>query len=248
VINQKNIFPCSLVAVAALLAAIMLVVAPVRAEAQTTVRGVDPALSDLLARCAPTVHPETMAAVISAESRGHQFAIADAGPVNMPWSKRKALVRSIYPGSLDEAVGTAKALIADGHTVSLGMAQVNDRNLAGLGVTLKDVFDPCTNVHAGGQILTDFYEKAAHEFGPGITALRAALSAYNSGDWVRGAKDGYVDRVYQQRGKALSISTQRLATGAHGAPKAQPPRGEERKPAARPFTLDASSFSLAEMN
>lgn len=248
VTQQKNIFQCSLVAISALLAAIILVVAPAHAAAQTTVQGVDPGLGELIARCAPTVHPETMAAVISAESRGHQFAIADAGPVNMPWSKRKALVRSIYPGSLDEAVGTAQALIANGHTVSLGMAQVNDRNLADLGVSIKDVFDPCTNVRAGGQILTAFYEKAARQFGPGTTALRAALSAYNSGDWVRGAKDGYVDRVYQQRGKALSITTQRLAARATSAKQALPNRGDDRKSTARAFTLDASNFSPAEMN
>jgi len=238
--------------VVALLCCFALCAFPIDAHAQeAAVAGVDPAFSALIARCAPTVHPETMAAVVSAESRGHEFAIADAGPVALPWSKRKTMVRSLYPGSIDEAVATANALIANGHTVSLGVAQVNDRSLAKLNVSIKDVFDPCTNVRLGGQILTNFYQRAVAEFGPGKTALRAALSAYNSGDWVRGAKDGYVDRVYGQRGKPLAINTQpvvpRLAApGAKTAPA--PTQAARVATAEHEFTMKASNFSLAEMH
>lgn len=164
-------------------------------------------MTALLSRCAPSVHPETMAAVVSAESRGHQFAIADAGPKDMPWSQRKALVRSFYFGSAQEAATKANALIAAGHTVSLGPAQINDRNLARLGLSVESVFEPCTNLAAGGRILTDFYQKAEKEFGPGVRALRAALSAYNSGNWLRGEKDGYVDLVIRQVGKPLALQT-----------------------------------------
>ncbi len=223
------------------------------AHAQVVVAGVDPELSALIARCAPTVHPETMAAVVSAESRGHQFAIADAGPVKLPWAQRKALVRSLYPGSLQEAVTTAQTLIANGHTVSLGVAQVNDRNLAKMGVSIQDVFDPCVNIAVGGKILTDFYEKARAKFGNGPAALQAALSAYNSGDWSRGARDGYVALVYKQVGKPLTIRTERVVprmtrtTAARGdaapALTATPERTNERT-----FTLKASNFSVAEMH
>ena len=170
------------------------------------VAGVDAYFANLISRCAPTVHPETMAAVISAESRGHQFAIADAGPVRLPWAQRKSMVRSFYPDSLESAVATASALIRDGHTVSLGLAQVNDRNLARYGLSVRDVFDPCTNVAVGGKILTDFYVRAVKTFGPTQAALFASISAYNSGDWVRGAKDGYVGLVYKQVGRPLAIA------------------------------------------
>ena len=172
--------------------------------------GVDKAFAELIARCAPTVHPETMSAVISAESRGHQYAIADAGPVKIPWAQRKHLVRSYYLGSLDSAVTKATELIAGGHTVSLGLAQVNDRNLANLGLSVRAVFDPCTNVAAGGQILTRFYQKAIQKFGPGSRALRASISAYNSGDWMRGENEGYVGLVYKQVGRPLAIEMKGL--------------------------------------
>lgn len=241
---HKCIIRCSLTVIAS---GVIAMLGNGQAQAQVVVPGVDPELSALIARCAPTVHPETMAAVVSAESRGHQFAIADAGPVKLPWAQRKALVRSIYPGSLQEAVSTAQALIANGHTVSLGVAQVNDRNLARMGVSIRDMFDPCMNIAVGGKILTNFYEKAVTKFGNGPAALQAALSAYNSGDWSRGAKDGYVALVYKQLGKPLSIRAERFvprmtqATVAQAAPQQEPANQ-------RTFTMKVSNFSVAEIH
>lgn len=163
----------------------------------------------LLRRCAPSVHPETMRSVLAAESSGNVLAVADAGPVRLPWSERKAMVRSLYPASVAEAVALAKDLIARGHTVSLGLAQINDRNLARMGLTVEEVFEPCRNVAAGAAILTSFYEDAVKVHGQGTRALRAALSAYNSGSFVRGEAEGYVDLVYKQKDKPLVLKMPR---------------------------------------
>jgi len=212
----------------------------------TTVKGVEPALADLITKCAPTVHPETMAALVSGESRGHQYAIADAGPVNLPWAQRKHMVRSIFPKTHEEAVSTAQSLIASGHTVSLGFAQINDRNLRKLGISLNDIFTPCTNLAAGGRVLTEFYGRAVTKFGPGTQALRASLSAYNSGDWFRGEKDGYVDMVYRQVGKPLAISAgANTLVSTHEAPQRViktiiPP------PKRRDFAMSTREFSIAD--
>lgn len=215
--------------------------------ADGVITGVTPELSLLITRCAPTVHPETMAAIVSAESRGQQFAIADAGPKNMPWAQRKHLVRSFYLGSLDDAVATATSLIANGHTVSLGISQVNDRNLASQGVSLRDVFDPCTNLWVGGKILTGFYERATREFGPGPKALRAALSAYNSGSWVRGEQDGYVNLVMQQRGRSLALKRDLRLPGivtvaARGGHKGRPHVAVDN----RAFAMSSTAYSVTE--
>lgn len=215
-------------------------------------------LLEMIERCAPTVHPETMRAIISAESRGHQFAIADAGPVNMPWSERKALVQSHYMGSVDEAEAKATALIAKGHTVSLGLSQVNDRNLSKLGVSVRDMFEPCANLSAGGKILTDFYQRAAKNFGPGEKALRAAISAYNSGSWIRGEKEGYVNVVYEQAGKPLVLKTEPVVPRirANAAESAKNPDNKptatlkksksDSDPNARNFTMSSRSFFAKE--
>ncbi|WP_304350875.1 lytic transglycosylase domain-containing protein [Comamonas testosteroni] len=243
------------------------------ASQEQGVAGLDPVLGELIARCAPTVHPETMAAVISAESRGHQFAIADAGPVHLPWSQRKSMVRSLYPSTVEEAVATAQSLISRGHTVSLGVGQVNDRNLARMGVSVKDMFDPCLNLSAAAKILTDFYERAVKKFGNGPGTLQAALSAYNSGDWTRGARDGYVNLIYQQVGRPLALRSQRVVPKLSGTSPKTPIPVAVSAPAAtgmsavryspttqrpsarvprefggqREFTMKASNFSVAEM-
>lgn len=160
-------------------------------------------MEGMLRQCAPNVHPETMAAVISAESAGQQFALADAGPKHLPWSQRKTMVRSFYFPTLEAAAETARNLIAAGHTVSIGAAQINDRNLPRLGLTIEKTFDLCTNLRAGDQILSECYTRASKQYGAGGKALRAALSCYNSGDFVRGDKDGYVDLVIGKAGKSL---------------------------------------------
>jgi len=157
-------------------------------------------MAQLIAKCAPTVAPSTMASIIKVESSGHIYALADAGPVNLPWSVRKSMVKSHFLSTKEEAVTLAKSLLAKGHTVSLGLSQVNDRNLKSLGLSIEQVFDPCTNLSAGGRILTDFYRRASREFGPGEQALRAAISAYNSGSWERGEANGYVGQVYKAAG------------------------------------------------
>lgn len=208
--------------------------------------GVDPEFTALIERCAPTVHPETMAAVVSAESRGHRFAIADAGPVKLPWAQRKHLVRSHYLGTLDSAVAKAEELIANGHTVSLGFAQINDRNLPRLGLSVRDVFDPCVNIAAGGKILTEFYQKASKQFGAGTVALRAAISAYNSGNWVRGEKDGYVDLVYKQVGRPLSMKAAPVVPRLRQAATKELTAKSITIGAQRGFTMTANDFVVSE--
>ena len=210
--------------------------------------GVDDKFSALIGRCAVTVHPQTMAAVISAESRGNQFAIADAGPVALPWAQRKALVRSYYPASLEAAVSIATELVEKGHTVSLGLSQINDRNLARYGVSIREVFDPCVNVSVGGRILTDFYTKAVRRFGQNSVALQAALSGYNSGDWSRGAKDGYVDLVYKQVGKPLSIKSTVVVPGITASASAAVVRQATPKAfdGGRKFGMSSRDFVVTE--
>lgn len=209
-------------------------------------------VDELLRRCAPSVHPETMRAVLNTESRGNVLAVADAGPVALPWSQRKAMVRSHYPADKATAVRLARDLIAQGHTVSLGLAQINDRNLARLGVPIESIFEPCANMSAGDKILSAFYAKAVKLYGPGARALRAALSGYNSGDFVRGEQDGYVDLVFKQAGRPLVLkegsaqpAVPSLASAAGSQPGFVRVNGVRRNAggtANKDFTLLVSAF------
>ncbi|MGC0153542.1 lytic transglycosylase domain-containing protein [Chromobacterium vaccinii] len=169
------------------------------------------AMVELLRRCAPNVALDTMSSIVRVESKGNALAIADAGPKNLPWRIRKKMVRSFYPATQAEAVNVVKTLLAQGHTVSIGLSQINDRNLPSLGLTVEEVLDPCKNVAAGADILNRFYARATAQFGPGQKALMAAISAYNSGDWYRGAADGYVAQVVASVGQIPALKVGRPA-------------------------------------
>lgn len=159
----------------------------------------------ILRSCAPSVDMQTMASIINAESSGYVYAVADAGLVSMPWSIRKYLVKTHYPESLNAAVTLAKDLIAQGHTVSLGPGQLNDRNLAQFRMSISDAFDVCKNLQASSQLLTQYYLEAVKKFGAGQLALIAALSKYNSGSYTRGLNDGYVKIVFSKAQKDLEF-------------------------------------------
>lgn len=143
----------------------------------------------LAQQCAPDVHPVTLQAVVRTESGFNPYAIGVVGG---------HLVRQ--PHSRDEAVATARALEAQGINFSMGLGQVNRTNLARYGLTYETAFDPCANLGAGSAILHDCYQRAVASMGQGAAALRAAISCYYSGNFVRGQQadaDGtsYVQRV-----------------------------------------------------
>ena len=178
-------------------------------------------LAPLLVRCVPTVHPTTMGSLIRAESGGRIYALSDDGPSGLPWSDRKKMIRSYKPQSEDEAVQIAERLIAAGHMVGIGLTQISNRHLARMGLSVKEAFDPCRNVRAGGQVLSEFYAGAQKIYKNDRASLLAAISAYNTGNFQNGFANGYVrtvlaggDRLPELRAssmasrKALSIDTE----------------------------------------
>jgi type IV secretion system protein VirB1 len=140
------------------------------------------ALAAHIARCAPNVGLRTMAAIVQVESSGDPLAIAD-----------NTTMRSYHMREQAEAEELARRLIAAGHSVDLGLAQIDDANLTRLGLSLRTVFDTCANLTAGAQILADDYSTAIPYFGQGQVALRHAIGMYNTGRLDAGA--AYVRRV-----------------------------------------------------
>jgi type IV secretion system protein VirB1 len=124
------------------------------------------AFVQLAGQCAPNVASETLAAVARTESAFRPLAIGINGPGG----------GSVQPSTVAEAVERASTLIAAGRSVDLGLMQINNRNLAWLGLTIADAFDPCRSIAAGAKVLT-------------------AFSGYNTGHPQRGFSNGYVARV-----------------------------------------------------
>ena len=142
--------------------------------------------AQLSASCAPGDSVDTLASVARVESKFNSLAIHD-----------NSTGATLLPASLEAAEQSAEALIVDdGHSVDLGLMQINSANLSLLGLSIADTFDACRSIAAGAVVLRDGYQRA----------LRAAFSYYNTGDPVRGISNGYVGRVEAARLKLPDLA------------------------------------------
>ena len=153
------------------------------------------AILGIAAQCAPGVAPSTIAAVVHTESKGYQFALNVNGVARQP----------VRPTSAEAAAKVARAYIARGYSVDLGLGQINSRNMAALGLSWASVFDPCTNINAAGKVLAGNYHRVSSGRLP-QEALRVALSMYNTGSQTRGFRNGYVGRVLNNAGIANGVT------------------------------------------
>jgi type IV secretion system protein VirB1 len=142
----------------------------------------------LASQCAPSVAPETVLAIVQTESSGEQFAL------NVNGGRQPA-----RQSNAADAAATARRYVAAGYSVDLGLGQINSRNMRWLGLTWATVFDPCTNVAALARVLTTNYNSVKAGRDP-QTALRVALSMYNTGSQTRGFRNGYVAKVVGNAG------------------------------------------------
>ena len=167
--------------------------------------------------CAPSVAPQTLAAIAHVESRFDPLAIGVNGNGPRPARARDAR----------EAAATARRLLDRGANLDLGLAQINSDNLGWLGLSVEDTFDPCLNLRAAATVLRAGYRPSGEAPAHRQAALRVALSRYNTGDAGRGFRNGYVARV-EQAAVALDLATPltAAAVGATGAtlPETPPPR------------------------
>ena len=133
--------------------------------------------------CAPLVHLGTAQALVAVESGFNPYAIGVVGGVLQRQPRNRA-----------EALATARQLQAGGWNFSVGLAQINQRNLERLGLTTLAAFDPCQNLRAMQTVLSECFARTAVE-APPQAALRQALSCYYSGNFDTGFRHGYVQRV-----------------------------------------------------
>jgi type IV secretion system protein VirB1 len=135
--------------------------------------------------CAPQVSPDTLLSVVQVESGYDPLVIGVNGPGG----------RRVSPPTREVAVRTAEGLLQTGRNFDLGLAQINVRNLAWLGLSLKDAFDPCRNLAAAAKVLVADWRLSVSTTGSAAAALGATLSRYNTGRPDRGFANGYVARV-----------------------------------------------------
>jgi type IV secretion system protein VirB1 len=123
------------------------------------------AVLSIAAACAPSVDSHMLAGIAQHESGLRPFAIHDNTAGN-----------SIFPDNKVEAIAAAESLISQGHSLDLGLMQINTGNLRLLGLTVPAAFDPCRSIAAGASLLASF-------------------SRYNTGSPTRGIANGYAQSV-----------------------------------------------------
>lgn len=145
----------------------------------------DAEFAALAKQCAPWIAPQTIAAIVKTESKFKPFAIGVNGGNQL----------ERQPASKEEAVVTAKWLLAQGYNIDLGYGQVNSSNLQKTKLTVEDAFDSCKNLAAAATILQWNYEQASEQGKDQQATMQTAISLYNTGSTTKGFANGYVQKV-----------------------------------------------------
>lgn len=161
---------------------------------------------ELFMACAPNVAPQTIEQIVRVESSGDPLALN----VNGAHLERK-------PHDAADAAELSRHYIAAGYSVDLGLMQINSRNLSQLGYRVEEMFEPCKNIAAGARVLSAFYEQARPQHRDEQSALRAALSAYNTGNFSRGFTNGYVSRYFKSSPIHIPATTMASALNPYTA-------------------------------
>jgi type IV secretion system protein VirB1 len=119
--------------------------------------------------------------IIQVESGGNPFAIGD-----------NTARESYFPASKTEAVQLAEYLLSKGHSIDMGLMQINSCHLGKKGLSLDVLFDPCGNVNFGTRLLSENFRIHSGDSDK-RQVLFKALSAYNTGSAWRGP--GYINRI-----------------------------------------------------
>jgi type IV secretion system protein VirB1 len=196
------------------------------------------AFVDLAQSCAPMVQVETLAGVVSLESRFQPFAIriSSGSPL------------SALPASKAEAIEVATSLIAEREDFQLGLGGLGVEELRKLGLSLSDAFDPCLNLKATATLLDGYYRLALRVGADPRRAEAVMLqSFYGRDDPSVGAMVKYDEQVRRET-KRLSdkLASVTVAGPDDQAISAAQPKDQalQAHPTEAPQTKQAASWDV----
>jgi len=163
---------------------------------------------DIAQSCAPTVQVETLAAVVSLESRFLPFNIRINTGMPLP----------AQPASKVEAIEVATSLIADHQDIQIGLGGIGVEELRKLNLSVSEAFDPCLNLKATATLLDGYY-RLALRFGAGPARAETVMlqSWYGRDDPSIGEMVRYDEQV-RKEAKRLSPKLASLAIGGSAEP------------------------------
>ena len=161
---------------------------------------------DLAQTCAPVIAAETLAGVVSLESRFEPFAIRiDSGA---PLSRR--------PTNKTEAINIATSLAAERQHIHLGLGGIGREELEKLKLSISDASDPCLNLQATATLLDGYYRLAGKAGADPYQAEQVMLqSYYGRDDPSVGAMVQYDEQVREEV-KRLGKTVATLVIGDDG--------------------------------
>jgi type IV secretion system protein VirB1 len=118
----------------------------------------------LAAQCAAVMDPHILIGIGEQESGLNTLALHING-MQPGWPQP-------HPGTAADAARAAGQFISAGHSVDLGLMQINSNTLPMLGLDLMSAFDPCRSLSAAAKLLTSFGQ-------------------YNTGSPSKGIANGY---------------------------------------------------------
>lgn len=206
-----------------------------------------PITMEYIEQCAPGAPAAIVKAIIQTESSFNPLAIH----VN------KGVKLARQPASRKEAEVWGKWFIENGYNIDAGLMQINSGNWERLGLSTATVFDTCENIRAGATLFSRDHQHAVGSLGPGKSSIIAALSAYNTGNYLAGVRNGYVLRVMKNMNTTEHGESQTPAPmGFSGAILGRPPieRIEKERSIMRlrpldPFTAETAveDFRLVDL-
>lgn len=150
----------------------------------------------LIHQCTPAhVDVGTMGKLITTESARRENAIG----YKIVRADGKVFMLTAQPKDKEEAIAWATWFDKQGYKYDAGPAQINSTNFARLGLTPATVFDMCSNIKAGADVLTECYARALKQYGDKQVSIRRALSCYQSGNFSTGFATGYVAKVVKAK-------------------------------------------------
>ena len=206
-------------------------------------------LALLLQACAPTVNPQTQAALVTVESDATAFAVHDNNTD-----------QSYAPHTYGASVLLVEKLLAEdaqrfgarNDGIDVGIAQIDSNNFARYGLTPETALDPCMNLRVGSMMLTSLYDQEYAALAGEADAARQqhalsrALQRYNSGKPTGDQR--YVAAVLMAAGRryvrdATAYATPAVASSvAAPAPQTPAPAQTPRSPF---FHTGAPAFAHA---
>lgn len=112
---------------------------------------------------------------------------------------------SFFPDTRGQAISLAERLIGAGHSLDLGIMQINVANLSHYNLSIPDAFVPARSMAVGAEILSAAYKTCSAAFRGAVDAMRCVAEHYNTGRHGTATGRKYAAGVFRVAANVPSI-------------------------------------------